>query len=255
MKSIGQSGPRTPAEHYEALLAEHYTWMFGMPFEAKVAEQRQLLQRLGIRTARRDARAVDLGCGPGFQSLALAGLGFSVTAVDTSARLLDELRAHAGTHPIHAVQGDLLESARHAAAGSAAVVVCMGDTLTHLDSRAAIARLFHDVARILEPGGAFVLTWRDLGTELHGTDRFILVNGDPDRVMTCFLEYTSEDVVIVHDLIHRREADGRWTLLRSSYPKLRLPASWVVAALEGAGLALEHQSAGRMTEVVARRAV
>lgn len=254
MDISAQSGPRTPAGHYEALLAEHYTWMFGVPFEAKVAEQRQLLERLGVRAARGGASAVDLGCGPGFQSLALAGLGFSVSAIDTSARLLDELRAHAGTHPIRAVEGDLLDFMRNAAAASAAVVVCMGDTLTHVESRDAITRLFRDVARILEPGGVVVLTWRDLGTELHGTDRFILVNGDSDRVMTCFLEYANQDVVVVHDLVHRREADGRWTLQKSSYPKLRLPADWVASALEDAGLALEHRSTGRMTEVAARRA-
>ena len=34
-------------DHYESPLAEHYSRMFG-DFEAKVAEQRALLERLGV---------------------------------------------------------------------------------------------------------------------------------------------------------------------------------------------------------------
>ena len=33
-------------QHYESLLAANYTWMFGVPFDAKVAEQRDLLRRV-----------------------------------------------------------------------------------------------------------------------------------------------------------------------------------------------------------------
>jgi hypothetical protein len=35
--------PASAQEHYENLLAEHYEWMFGLPFEAKVAEQKAIL--------------------------------------------------------------------------------------------------------------------------------------------------------------------------------------------------------------------
>ena len=34
------------AKHYEQLLAEHYVWMFGVPFEQKVAEQKALLDQV-----------------------------------------------------------------------------------------------------------------------------------------------------------------------------------------------------------------
>ena len=35
------------ADHYEILLAEHYSWMFG-DFEARVAHEKALLESLGI---------------------------------------------------------------------------------------------------------------------------------------------------------------------------------------------------------------
>jgi len=53
-------------EHYEHLLADYYTRMFG-DFESKVAEQQALLGRLGIGESD-GGRAVDLGCGSGFKT-------------------------------------------------------------------------------------------------------------------------------------------------------------------------------------------
>ncbi len=38
--------------HYDQLLAEHYSWMVGIPFEEKVAEQAALLRELGLSEGR-----------------------------------------------------------------------------------------------------------------------------------------------------------------------------------------------------------
>ncbi|MEX2222247.1 MAG: hypothetical protein WEG40_10670 [Candidatus Rokuibacteriota bacterium] len=62
-------------EHYENVLSEHYSRMLG-DFEARVVEQRSLLERLVITASSTGAVTVDLGCGPGVQSVALARLGF-----------------------------------------------------------------------------------------------------------------------------------------------------------------------------------
>ena len=69
----------TVREHYDEVLSQHYSRMFG-EFEAKVAEQQVLLERLGITPRQGGGLAVDLGCGSGFQSIALARL----TLVGTS---------------------------------------------------------------------------------------------------------------------------------------------------------------------------
>ena len=83
----------TVTDHYRKLLSEHYVWMFGVPFEEKVAEQKALLERVlgALHPPVPRGPALDLGSGPGFQSIALAELGFSpVIAIDTSAELLTE---------------------------------------------------------------------------------------------------------------------------------------------------------------------
>ncbi|MTJ79456.1 MAG: class I SAM-dependent methyltransferase [Telmatospirillum sp.] len=224
------------AKHYETLLAGHYTWMSG-GFPGKVAEQTALLTRLGL-APRRSGHALDLGCGPGFQSVALADLGYDVTAFDINRRLLAELTQQREQRPIVVREADIRTFAS-SVSQDVELIVCMGDTLTHLPSRDDVERLFRDAARTLEPGGGFVLTYRDLSAELTGTDRFIPVRADSDRIMTCFLDYEAE-AVVVHDLIHVRD-NGEWTLHKSSYRKLRLPVHWVRDRMTGCGLILRHE--------------
>jgi SAM-dependent methyltransferase len=238
------------SRHYDTLLAQHYSWMMGVPFEAKAAEQQRLLEGL-IQAA--GGCAMDLGCGPGYQSVALARMGYSpVIAVDSCQSLLNELQSHSGTLPIETVCGDMRELGRLAAPGTVAVVVCMGDTLTHLDSRRDVSRLFADAYNVLAPGGLLVLTFRDLSVELQGLDRFLPVRADADRIMTCVLEYEA-DKVIVNDLIHVREGSS-WTLHKSSYRKLRLSTEEVAGELRTLGFTVKaSQAAGRLHAIAATR--
>lgn len=224
---------RSAIEHYETFLADHYTWMSG-PYEEKVAHQRDLLVSADIVPAA-TGQALDLGCGPGSQSIALAGLGFSVTAIDANAQLLEELRQHAGNFPIRPVLHDLCALATCSELPARVdAAVCVGDIIPHLPTTTCVLSLFKQVSESLSPGGRFLLGFRDLSEERHGLDRFIPIRSDSDRIMTCFLEYEPE-TVIVHDLLHVRHGE-RWDLLKSSYRKLRLSIAWVCSQLEAQGL-------------------
>lgn len=239
-------------EHYETLLAKHYVWMSGVPFEQKVDEQKALLD--SVPGLIRGGPALDLGCGPGFQTLALAALGYSpVFAFDTSRELLAEILARAGSSPVVAQQMDITRIEDAQLPGPASVAVCMGDTLTHLPSKAAVQKLFWDVYASLAPEGTLVLTYRDLTSELTGSDRFLPVRADDTHIMTCFLEFSSPDFVTVHDLIYVRE-DGGWKLNKSCYEKLRLSQEWVSAALREVGFTVAQESlAGRLLLTAAKK--
>jgi ubiquinone/menaquinone biosynthesis C-methylase UbiE len=226
-----KSAPVSVAEHYQTLLAERYSWMFGS-FEQKAAEQEALFKRLSLHHDPKGA-ALDLGCGSGFQSVALARLGFEVTAVDLSERLLQELAQHRGSLPITSMQGDLRDLEKFPEESSQ-VVVCMGDTLTHLPARADIPELFRGIKRILKPGGKVIISFRDVNAELEGLDRFIPVKSDPDRIMTCVLEFEPE-TVLVTDLFYERTQSG-WSFHKSSYRKIRIAPSAVAEELRRAGL-------------------
>lgn len=223
----------TVTEHYDNLLADYYSWMFG-DFNAKVATNREFFNALGI-IPQGSGVAVDLGAGSGFQSLALAQLGFRVLAVDLSRKLLDELQSHSGALPVTAIHDDLLNFPSHCQ-GKVELCVCMGDTLPHLATLAQVAELFGKIYRALEGGGKFVLTFRDMTLELKGLERFIPVRSDANTIFTCFLEYEPEHVR-VHDLVYTRNQD-KWELRKGSYLKLRIPLPWVTERLKEAGFSV-----------------
>jgi len=237
----------TVAEHYERHLASIYLWMAG-GFDAAVARGESEIDALcpGLSSG---LTAVDLGAGFGMHTIPLARRGYSVIAIDTSPLLLKVLRDHAETLPVRIVEDDLLAFQQHLDT-KANLVLCMGDTLTHLTEKRSVEQLFSHVAESLHPSGTFVVTFRDYTTPLVGNGRFVPVRSDGDRILTCFLEYAS-DGVTVHDVLHERNG-STWQLRVSSYRKLRLSPEWVSSALQARGftVCIEPGSAG-MVRIVA----
>jgi SAM-dependent methyltransferase len=253
-KSI-YTGDRPASEvtrHYDELLAAHYSWMNGASVADKAAEQKALFSGLGLDGGPKGI-AVDLGCGPGYQSMALVDLGYrTVVAIDTSRDLLAELKEAVDDDRVTPVLADLRTFPAVVERGSASVIVCMGDTLTHLERQDDVSTLYRDAYDALEPGGRIVLTFRDFSRELAGLERFIPVRADETRIMTCVLEYEPAHVVVT-DLIHVRTDEG-WALHKSSYRKLRLAPSSQVAELERIGFTVDHDRlAGRMHAISARK--
>jgi SAM-dependent methyltransferase len=235
----------TVEEHYDRLLADVYSWMYG-GWEGALARYTEFFAVRGI-APRRSGTAVDLGAGCGFQAIPLARLGFAVTAIDIDRKLLAELEAHAGGMPIDVVCGNLVSFRKHVRE-PLELAVCMVDTLLHLDSTDVVETLFRDVYAALEPGGVFLGTFRDFTVAAEGLDRFIPVRNDERTIFTCFLEF-EPTTVKVHDLVYRR-VDGRWELSKSFYRKLRLSTAWVVSTLRAAGFAKVETALDRGLVVV-----
>ena len=180
-----------------------------------------------------DGLAVDLGAGFGMHAIPLARAGYEVVALDTSRELLDVLRANSAGLAIRPVEADLLDFRRHVQT-AASLIVCLGDTLTHLESTGDVERLVRDVAASLRPGGRFVTTFRDYTHPATGDARFIPVRSDANRIHTCFLE-AHPDQMLVHDIVHERDG-ATWRMKVSSYPKLRLAPAAVAETLRYEGL-------------------
>jgi len=224
--------------HYETHLAPIYSWMLG-DIDAAFARSDAELDDLRL-PAVEEGVAVDLGAGVGLHAVALAKRGYCVTAIDSSQALLDELRTRSAALPITAINADLVEFNAFVARRPA-VILCMGDTLTHLPSFAAVEKLLAAVAVSLAPGGVFAATFRDYASKaLEGNQRFILVRADQRRILTCFLEYR-QDFVTVHDVLTEQQ-DGAWQQRVSNYPKLRLAPEWVAAKLVAHGLKIRRDA-------------
>ena len=111
------------------------------PWVAKVMRER----RPGLTRA----RVLDIGCGAGFLTNALARDGHEVTGLDASPASLAVGGAHDETRSVRYVEGDAL--ALPFADGSFDVV-CAMDFLEHVEDP---ARVVAEAARVVAPGGLF----------------------------------------------------------------------------------------------------
>jgi len=228
------------AEHYDRVLSPVYAWMTGGA-EAALAAGKAEIEDLQLELPA-GALAVDLGAGFGMHAIPLARMGARVVAVDSSAVLLDELTRLAGDLAIKTINDDLLSFRSHVSE-KPSVIFCMGDTLTHLPEHTHVDFLVQEVVESLARGGRFVLSFRDYSEPLLDEKRFIPVRSDERRILTCFLEY-EEDNVVVHDILHERQGDA-WETKVSSYRKLRLTPDRVISSLESFGFETRREQGAR----------
>ncbi|MBX9883427.1 MAG: class I SAM-dependent methyltransferase, partial [Novosphingobium sp.] len=158
-----------------------------------------------------------------------------VHALDTSAALLGELEGYAAGLPITTHLADI-RGFDTVVPGPFDTIVCMGDTLPHLENKGDVERMLGKAAACLSTGGSLVLSWRDMAQPPQGLDRFIPVRMSDERIMLCFLEDTGEGVM-VHDLVFEQDGSD-WSLAKSAYPKLKLPLAEIRDLLVQAGLAV-----------------
>jgi SAM-dependent methyltransferase len=236
----------TAAQHYERHLAGIYAWSVG-GIDVVLAAGRAEIEALGLPRARGEL-VVDLGAGFGKHAIALARAGARVLAIDASAELSASLRGLAKGLPVRVVTDDLLSFPRYLDEPVGALL-CMGDTLTHLATFDAVDALCRDAWSALAPGGTLAMSFREYSVPRTGSERFIPVRSDSDRLLTCFLEFDSQ-VVRVHDIVHERTPAG-WTTRVSDYPKLRLSSARVIASMERNGFTVTSDAgAGGMVQLV-----
>ncbi len=234
-------------DHYDNHLASFYAWMTG-DLTAKQLEFRNFLLSQSIMPGISKI-AIDLGAGHGIQSLAMGEIGFEVKAIDFSRELLNELAANAGEASIETIEDDI-RNIKDYQALQAELIVCGGDTLTHLTNKSEVQSLLADCFEALMPGGKLVLSFRDYSQALEGGRRFIPVKSDENRILTCFLEYGPEKVQVT-DLLHERVGD-RWEQSVSSYEKVRLSANEVASWLNATGFRLLfYETINRMPHIIA----
>jgi SAM-dependent methyltransferase len=228
-----KAGTRAVAEHYASHLAPVYLWMAGGR-DAAIGRGEGEVAAICSKPSQ-PLTAVDLGAGFGMHAIPLARLGYSVIAIDSSRLLLEVLRTHLDTLPVRAIEDDLLSFRKHLQA-KVDLIICMGDTLTHLPNTQSVEALLSDVAASLQAGGMFVSTFRDYTVPLVGVARFIPVRSDSDRILTCVLEY-GDDAVTVYDILYERNGMV-WQQRVSAYRKLRLSTEWMTQVLRDLGFSV-----------------
>ena len=157
-------------------------------------------------------RAIDLGAGTGKLSWALAARGLEVTAVDTSAAMLETARAGGptGTRPDTSLTTRLAPAEDTGLEAGSAELVTVAQAWHWFDAQAASA----EAVRLLAPGGVLALVWNMLDVTIPWVHRLsrIMHAGDVHRedflpTVGAGLELTErsahrwEDPLATHDVI------------------------------------------------------
>lgn len=237
-------------DHYDRFLGPVYSWILG-DFETSQRRNELFFDSIELSPTC-SGIAVDLGSGPGCQSLPLAKRGYDVLAIDFCQDLLNELERRKDGAAIRTVCDDLLNFRCHMSE-PAELIVCMGDTLVHLPDQDSVDAVIDDVCESLAPGGQFIYAIRDYISHVpEGPDRFVPIRASDEQIFICFLDY-GDHAVHVHDILHRK-VDGAWQTEISDYLKLRLDSELLNQRLLNRGLEIVARSlADGMIVVTTRR--
>ena len=146
---------------------------------------------------------LDLCCGPGRHAVALAKRGFTVTAVDRTAFLLDHARARA-RHANLAVEFVLEDMRRFSRPASFDLIINFFTSFGYFDDPADDLRVLELVRENLKPGGVFVLE---------------MVS--KERLARTFQATTSRELPSGEVLFERHEVVDDWTRVRNRWTLLR----------------------------------
>lgn len=139
-------------------------------WESSIASQAELLDDLIQRKWGSSVKSVlDVACGIGTQSIALAGRGYNVTASDLSPGNIARAKKEAATRDLQIFYSicDMRDLYSHHGGGYD-VVVCAGNAIPHLLTDSEIVLALREMYACLRPGGGCILTTRQYDQEKRG---------------------------------------------------------------------------------------
>lgn len=176
---------------YDAVADDYHLWYrdWESTLEREGLQLRRWLRDRGVR------RVLDASCGPGTQAIALAQLGYQVTAADPSAGMLERASRHAEEYgvagKIHLIRAGFLELPGYVEDDFDALLT-KGNAFPHLITDEEIERTLTIFYDLLRPGGTVIIGMQDFDPFVEDRPRFI-----PGRVHDAELD---EPQVITFDI-------------------------------------------------------
>jgi 2-polyprenyl-3-methyl-5-hydroxy-6-metoxy-1,4-benzoquinol methylase len=217
----------TPEEFYDTL-ADQYDGM--TQFSVRLHKQKELLasvlQTLPANTV------IDMGCGTGVHAIALALLGCDATGVDISENMLVRARVHAADAgaAVRFLQGDFLTTAPSAPFD---LLLCLGNSLPHLESRAVLVAVLRHWRALCAPGGHVLIQLLNYRRVLERRERIVNIRRSGGDTIIRFYDFL--DDALQFNILTVREAGGSMTHSLQSTRLIPFVESDFVSAASAAG--------------------
>ncbi len=178
-------------------------------FASAAEEVNNLVELSGVAPC----RVMDLGSGPGRHALPLARAGHSVTAVDTSRMLLDQLRESAGELPVEIVEADMREFRRERAFD---LVLVMWTSFGYFHDEDDHLQVLENIRHSLSDDGRLILDLVGVEYLARNLEPVHLTEYDDDRLLIerplladNLTRLENEWLLIDGDTVHRTEFSHR----------------------------------------------
>lgn len=190
-------------------LGEKYDMM--IRWKQRLEKETPFFQRLFSEN--RVQRVLDLACGTGHHSRLFHNWGCDVTGVDPSSALLEVAKSKI---PDNAENIKFIESDFSAISsnveGPFDAILCLGNSLPHIDSVESLQRLFTNVLALLKPGGAFVFQNRNYDRLVKHQERFqfpsTYKHADNEQIFFRFNDFEGDKVRF--NVVHFTRVGESW---------------------------------------------
>ena len=208
-------------------------------WEARLAREMPfIISRLGSPKGK---RVLDLACGTGRHSVALALEGAEVVGIDNSEVMITRAKEHASTNDISPkfVLGEMAEF-HSITADQYDLIICLGNSLALLDNLNGLEMVLSCVYNSLNDGCHFVAQALNFEEILRTGFRFFPQKGGKmdtgeDVVFSRFFEHTDPPNSSTLVMSAQMKVKGKWTSLVSTQKVLNLNSDLMKRYLAKAG--------------------
>ena len=177
-------------------------------WDSRLSREMPFLQSVMAESS--SSRVLDMACGSGRHSVALASLGCQVVAFDASERMITAARNHARDSKVEVeFQIADMQSFSSVVEGLFDVVLCLGNSLALLPNIEVLHNVVEAVHSVLSPSGSFIFQVLNFEEILNSGFRFFPIKGGKTA--------TGDEVVFSRFYEH---SDKHWsTLVATSFSK------------------------------------
>jgi len=192
-------------------------------------------------------RILDTATGTGMHAIALAQKGYSVSGMDISEGMVTIARQNAAALNTDvffttAAFGNIAERSTLIPKGKGLpldVVLCLGNSLPHVDGIDALQTALMDFSACLRPGGLLILQNRNFDSVLDKKERWIepqsYKNENEETVFLRFYDFLPDGHIQFNIITLKPTLEGQWTQSIMETRLFPITRDIMVQALEDAG--------------------